>query len=292
VFGIGFTEILIIGVILIVAVGPEKMPGLLKAVVKGYREFRKATRDLRASTGIDEILEDEDLKSLRQPLYIPDKPKPAPRTGQGSSLKAASPKAAPASRELTEAEHDDEIPTEGVDLAEVRASEREPDPQAIERRNAKLAISAREAEIVAAKEAVAVKRAELGDDAPETDEERVLREKLAAYEAERIQAKLAAHGPEAESEHERIVREKLAGAGLDPGDDVRPGPTPEEHERIVRAKLAAANDDDDDEPEEESEEQRAIREAKQAAYEQGEARRQAKLAGTFKPAPVEDESEA
>ena len=58
-FGIGATELVIIGVVLLIAVGPNRLPKLLKAVVSSYREFRRATRELRASTGIDEILQDK-----------------------------------------------------------------------------------------------------------------------------------------------------------------------------------------------------------------------------------------
>jgi Sec-independent protein translocase protein TatA len=102
-FGISGMEMLVIAVILIIAVGPNRMPSFLKAVVKGYQEFRRATRELRASTGIDEIFQDEDLKSLRKPLYVPP-PKPA----------------APRKRTLTPSERNRESPREGVDIVEAR----------------------------------------------------------------------------------------------------------------------------------------------------------------------------
>jgi sec-independent protein translocase protein TatB len=91
VFGIGFGEMMVLAVILVVAVGPDRMPKLLKAALRGYREFRQAARDLRASTGIDELLQDEDLQALRRPLSIPPskptKPKaPGPAKAPGRSL--------------------------------------------------------------------------------------------------------------------------------------------------------------------------------------------------------------
>jgi Tat protein translocase TatB subunit len=57
--GIGSGELLIIAVILLVAVGPERMPTLMKACGRALREFRKATQDLRHTIGIDELLRDD-----------------------------------------------------------------------------------------------------------------------------------------------------------------------------------------------------------------------------------------
>jgi sec-independent protein translocase protein TatB len=62
-FGIGFTEMLIIAVVLLIAVGPRQLPQLMKTVGKGIREVRRAADDLRRSTGIDEILSDNDLRN-------------------------------------------------------------------------------------------------------------------------------------------------------------------------------------------------------------------------------------
>lgn len=62
-FGIGFGEMLIIGVVLLLAVGPRQLPALMKTVGKGIRDVRRAAEDLRRSTGIDELLRDEDLRN-------------------------------------------------------------------------------------------------------------------------------------------------------------------------------------------------------------------------------------
>lgn len=48
---------MIIAVVLIIAVGPDKMPSVLKTVVKGFRDFQKATTDLRNAVNIDQILD-------------------------------------------------------------------------------------------------------------------------------------------------------------------------------------------------------------------------------------------
>ncbi len=74
-FGIGFGEMLMIAVVLLIAVGPKKLPTFMKAMGKGLREFRRATRELKAASGIDELMRDDDL---RNPLHAKKKPKPRP----------------------------------------------------------------------------------------------------------------------------------------------------------------------------------------------------------------------
>jgi len=62
--GIGFWEMLVIAGLILVAVGPDRLPAMVKTVAKFYRQFRRTAEDLRASTGIDDILRDEELKEL------------------------------------------------------------------------------------------------------------------------------------------------------------------------------------------------------------------------------------
>jgi len=75
-FGIGFGEMLMIAVVLLIAVGPKKMPTLMKAMGKGLREFRRATRELKNAAGIDELLRDD---ALRDPLKAAKLKKHKPR---------------------------------------------------------------------------------------------------------------------------------------------------------------------------------------------------------------------
>ena len=93
-FGIGFGEMLVIAVILLIAVGPKQLPSLMKTVGKGLREVRKASGELRRTVGIDQMLADEDL---RDPMR-----KPTPR------------------HKLTPADLEREAPPEGVDVAHLR----------------------------------------------------------------------------------------------------------------------------------------------------------------------------
>lgn len=65
-FGIGFWEMLMIAGLALVAVGPERLPGMIKSVARLYRQARRAAQDIRQSTGIDEVLRDDELKELAQ----------------------------------------------------------------------------------------------------------------------------------------------------------------------------------------------------------------------------------
>jgi sec-independent protein translocase protein TatB len=70
-FGIGFGEMLIIAVVLLIAVGPKQLPMLMKTVGKGMREVRRASNELRKSTGIDELLRDEEIRNPLKPSTPP-----------------------------------------------------------------------------------------------------------------------------------------------------------------------------------------------------------------------------
>lgn len=102
-FGIGGSELIVIAIIALIALGPERMPGFLKLVGKSVREVRKQTRELRSSIGIDELLRDE---SFRDPLGL--------KETAGTS-----------STQRTQFSDDDRIrerPLDGVDIEYIRNS--------------------------------------------------------------------------------------------------------------------------------------------------------------------------
>lgn len=108
--GIGFWEMLVIAGLILIAVGPDRLPAMVKTVAKFYRQFRRTAEDLRASTGIDDILRDEELKELAElrkqkldllankgaakPLASPSVPVGKPQSAPAKAVGSASPAAA------------------------------------------------------------------------------------------------------------------------------------------------------------------------------------------------------
>ncbi len=71
--GVGFGELAVICIILILAIGPERMPQAMRTVGKTLRTLRQASRDIRSATGIDELLR-EDLLDGRPAVRRPAPP--------------------------------------------------------------------------------------------------------------------------------------------------------------------------------------------------------------------------
>jgi sec-independent protein translocase protein TatB len=66
-FGLGFGEIVIIAILALLLLGPDRLPDAAKALGKGLREIKKATDDLK-----DQVEKEINLKELME-----EKPKPA-----------------------------------------------------------------------------------------------------------------------------------------------------------------------------------------------------------------------
>lgn len=102
-FGLGFTEILVILAALLIFVGPGALPDLAKSIGKGVRELRKASQDLKSAA-----MEDEHIGSTVREIQSaltgdPTKPAPkpvpkpgAPTAGRTIGRPAATHVAAPA----------------------------------------------------------------------------------------------------------------------------------------------------------------------------------------------------
>ena len=65
-FGISFSELAVIAVIALVVVGPQKLPGMLRTMGLWVRKIRKLTTEVRAQTGIDEILREEGIDGVHE----------------------------------------------------------------------------------------------------------------------------------------------------------------------------------------------------------------------------------
>jgi sec-independent protein translocase protein TatB len=62
VLGFSFSEAILIGIVALVAVGPQRLPGMLKGFGTWMRKLRKLTTEVRAQTGIDDILRAEGIQ--------------------------------------------------------------------------------------------------------------------------------------------------------------------------------------------------------------------------------------
>lgn len=49
-FNVGFSEMLVIGIVALVIFGPKKLPEIGRALGRGLREFRKAASDVMEET--------------------------------------------------------------------------------------------------------------------------------------------------------------------------------------------------------------------------------------------------
>jgi sec-independent protein translocase protein TatB len=67
--GIGFYEMLVIGVVILLVVGPQKLPEIARQAGKGMRMLRRASQELRDSLDVDEIkrtVYDEPMRELKR----------------------------------------------------------------------------------------------------------------------------------------------------------------------------------------------------------------------------------
>ncbi len=105
-FGMGGTEILVILIVALLFLGPDKLPDAAKSISKGIRDLRKQTRDFQESIEADEKIGGaiRDLKSAlngEEPRKVrPPRPLPPP-----ASSEVAAAAAVVAVPEVTAGEH-------------------------------------------------------------------------------------------------------------------------------------------------------------------------------------------
>ncbi|MEK7841189.1 MAG: Sec-independent protein translocase protein TatB [Deltaproteobacteria bacterium] len=80
-FGIGVTELIVILVIALIVIGPEKVPEIAKALGKAFAEFKKATEDIKNSVKEDIEKTTAPLTELSKEVQAPinQKPQPPPK---------------------------------------------------------------------------------------------------------------------------------------------------------------------------------------------------------------------
>ena len=110
-FGIGFQEMLIILVVVLIFFGPKRLPDLAKSLGKGIAEFKKASDEVRK--GIEEAVKEESAEGIpkppedlsaygKAPGSAPTAEDPAPASGippDSAPVESAPPTGAPATGE-------------------------------------------------------------------------------------------------------------------------------------------------------------------------------------------------
>lgn len=96
-FGIGPMELALFLVIVLLVVGPEKLPTFMRTVGKALRQVRNASREFKDAIGLDELLREGD--PFRAPPIRPPRARPIPLETQKPTDEepaAVSPSAPPA----------------------------------------------------------------------------------------------------------------------------------------------------------------------------------------------------
>ncbi len=65
-FGVSFLEIAVIGLIALIVVGPQKLPTMMRTLGEWLGKLRRLTSDMRAQTGIDDILREEGIDGVAE----------------------------------------------------------------------------------------------------------------------------------------------------------------------------------------------------------------------------------
>lgn len=86
-FGIGPTELMFFLVILLLAVGPEKLPTFMRTVGKGVRQVRNASREFKEAIGLDELMREGD--PFRSPPVRQPRDRPVPVQAEDAPANAS-----------------------------------------------------------------------------------------------------------------------------------------------------------------------------------------------------------
>ncbi len=71
-FGIGFAELFLILVVALIVIGPDKLPGLAKALGKAFVEFKRASEEVRRTiSDIPDITKPEPPKPRKEEPAAP-----------------------------------------------------------------------------------------------------------------------------------------------------------------------------------------------------------------------------
>jgi Sec-independent protein translocase protein TatA len=99
-FGIGPTELAFFLVIVLLAVGPDRLPAFMRTVGKGLRQVRNASREFKDAIGLDDLMREGDpfrAPPIRppkaRPVPVPDKAPPPPPSVEAAKAASVAPPA-------------------------------------------------------------------------------------------------------------------------------------------------------------------------------------------------------
>jgi Sec-independent protein translocase protein TatA len=97
-FGIGPTELAFFLVIVLLAVGPDRLPAFMRTVGKGLRQVRNASREFKDAIGLDDLMREGDpfrAPPIRppkaRPVPVPDKAPPPPPSVEAAKAASVAP---------------------------------------------------------------------------------------------------------------------------------------------------------------------------------------------------------
>ena len=73
-FGIGTGELIVILIVALVIIGPQKLPEIAKSLGKAMGEVKRATRDIQDELKFDDLLKDEDPPQAPSRITPPIQP--------------------------------------------------------------------------------------------------------------------------------------------------------------------------------------------------------------------------
>jgi sec-independent protein translocase protein TatB len=121
VFGVSFTEMMLIAAVALIVVGPRRLPEMLGTAGKWIGKLRTITSEMRRQTGIDDILRQEGIQGGLNELRTLMRPGIGNLASLGAAGHTTVPAMSPSPRapdpygDAVDFDRDREYPTEGAD---------------------------------------------------------------------------------------------------------------------------------------------------------------------------------
>src|SRR5208283_3503589 len=90
-FGIGFEHLLVIMIVVLLVVGPDKLPGVARALGRGYAELKRTLDELKATMDQDDTVRGlrEEFRSAQRQVNLKKHLAQSMFTEQTASIKTA-----------------------------------------------------------------------------------------------------------------------------------------------------------------------------------------------------------